>query len=88
MAVTYQYTLNAISNIKKNWNTYSAGFSTEEITSATETSPVGGPIYRALIFKYNNNFGCVLLMTYSYQQDRLVFIQCQNNEWGTPYQLR
>lgn len=81
--ITSSHVANAVNNLKTDWSGYTTGFSTHQVLSNT------GPVYMALVFKYNANYGCAILMTYAAETDgsAMFFIQCANNVWGDPISL-
>jgi len=81
--ITASYVANAVNNLKTDWSGYTTGFSTHQVMSNI------GPVYMALVFKYNANYGCAILMTYAAKTDgsAVFFIQCDNNVWSDPISL-
>lgn len=81
-AASNTFSLAACQTLKTNWGSYPSGFSTATLTS-------GGPVYMAMIYKVNAEYGCAILMTYgSDQQTTPIFIQMRQSTWSAPISLR
>lgn len=77
------YTTAAINNIKNDWNGLSTGFITGRIESG------GGPYYYYMGFKYSNNHGCIIIMTYAVAtESRPMYVAITDGVWSSPYAFR
>ena len=81
--ITASYVANAVNNLKTDWSGYTTGFSTHQVLSNT------GPVYMAMVFKYNDNYGCAIMMTYGIDTDGspVFLIQLHNGTWKDPVSL-
>ena len=82
-AVESLHTKSALDNLESIYANCPNGFSTQVVSSST------GPVYLALVYKYNATYGCAILMTYApATESSLVFTQLTNGTWTGGFALR
>ena len=71
----------ALGVIKENWNTYETGIS--------HVAPVaaGGPVAGVIVYKYTNDYGAVLILSYHPMFPHPAYCRMFAGEWTTPYWL-
>lgn len=69
----------ALEYIKTNWSTYDAGIS--HVTGI----PAGGPVAGAIVYKYSDDYGAVLVLSYHPMFPHPAYCRMFAGEWTTPY---
>lgn len=69
----------ALDYIAENWASYSAGIS--HVTAI----PAGGPVAAAIVYKYNDDYGAVLVLSYHPMFPHPAYCRMFAGEWTTPY---
>lgn len=71
----------ALSVIKENWTTYDVGFSFQTPIAAA------GPVAGAIVWKYTDDYGAVLIISYHPMFPHPAYCRMFAGEWTTPYWL-
>lgn len=71
----------ALQVVKTNWSSYEVGIS--------HVAPVaaGGPVAGVIVYKYNDEYGAVLVMSYHPMFPHPAYCRLFAGEWQTPYWL-
>lgn len=71
----------ALENVKTSWESYEVGIS--------HVSPVAaaGPVAGVIVYKYTNDYGAVLIMSYHPMFPHPAYCRMFAGEWTTPYWL-
>lgn len=71
----------ALGNVKTNWSSYDTGFSFQTPVAA------GGPVAGIIVWKYSNDYGAVLILSYHPMFPHPAYCRMFDGEWTTPYWL-
>ena len=71
----------ALTNVKTDWNSYEAG-----ITHVANVQ-AGGPVAGVIVYKYTNDYGAVLILSYHPMFPHPAYCRMFAGEWTTPYWL-
>lgn len=69
----------ALEAIKTNWASYEVGLS--HVTNI----PAGGPVAAAIVYKYTDDYGAVLVLSYHPMFPHPAYCRMFAGEWTTPY---
>lgn len=69
----------ALTYLKTNWESYEVGMSHVVNISA------GGPVAGAIVYKYTNDYGAVLILSYHPMFPHPAYARMFAGEWTTPY---
>lgn len=73
--------MDALTNVKANWGTYETGMSMVANVQA------GGPVAGVIVYKYTNDYGAVLIISYHPMFPHPAYCRLFAGEWTTPYWL-
>lgn len=73
--------MTALENIKTNWASYEVGMSHQVGIQA------GGPVCGAIVYKYTDDYGAVLIISYHPMFPHPAYCRLFAGEWTTPYWL-
>ena len=88
LALLYQDNIDASQNpnisaalevLKTNWTSYDVGIS--HVTNIA----AGGPVAAAIVYKYTNDYGAVLILSYHPMFPHPAYCRMFAGEWTTPY---
>lgn len=71
----------ALTNVKTDWNSYETG-----ITHVANIQ-AGGPVAGVIVYKYTNDYGAVLILSYHPMFPHPAYCRMFAGEWTTPYWL-
>ena len=71
----------ALDCLKTNWSNYEHGI------SHIADIPAGGPVAAAVVYKYNEEYGAVLVLSYHPMFPHPAYCRLFAGEWQTPYWL-
>ena len=71
----------ALTNVKTDWNSYETG-----ITHVPNVQ-AGGPVAGVIVYKYTNDYGAVLILSYHPMFPHPAYCRMFAGEWTTPYWL-
>lgn len=69
----------ALTVLKTNWTTYDTGVS--HVTNI----PAGGPVAAAIVYKYSDEYGAVLILSYHPMFPHPAYCRMFAGEWTNPY---
>ena len=70
-----------LENVKSSWTSYATGFSFQAPVAA------GGPVAGVIVFKYTDDYGAVLILSYHPMFPHPAYCRLFAGEWETPYWL-
>ena len=73
--------MTALENVKANWESYETGISHVANVQA------GGPVAGVIVYKYTNDYGAVLILSYHPMFPHPAYCRMFAGEWTTPYWL-
>lgn len=73
--------MTALTNVKTDWNNYETGISHVANVQA------GGPVAGVIVYKYSNDYGAVLILSYHPMFPHPAYCRLFAGEWTTPYWL-
>ena len=69
----------ALEYLKTNWTTYDVG------VSHVANIPAGGPVAAAIVYKYTDDYGAVLVLSYHPMFPHPAYCRMFAGEWTSPY---